>query len=269
MSTQLSRRAFNGLADLFQQASGIRLSEAKASLVTARLQRLATDYGEADVERFVQRVVAGEVPAAAVTQTVDRLTTNETYFFRERQHFDHLAARAAAHDRRREFRVWSAASSSGEEAYTIAMVLAEALGRAPWRVIGTDLSTAMVRDAQRALYPMERAQNVPPTLLKKWCLKGTGEHAGHLLMARELRERVSFECANLMQPLPELPDFDVIFLRNVLIYFDADAKAAIVGRVIERLRPDGVLYTGHAESLTMLNLPLKMQAMAVYARAPA
>jgi chemotaxis protein methyltransferase CheR len=109
---------------------------------------------------------------------------------------------------------------------------------------------------------------VPPDYLKRFCLKGQGSHEGSLLIARELRERVQFLQANLMQTLPgELPMFDVIFLRNVLIYFDNDAKAEIVRRVLGRLKPDGVLYIGHAESMTALNLPLKQLATAIYGHA--
>ena len=130
------------------------------------------------------------------------------------------------------------------------------------------LSTTVVDAARRGLYPLDRARLTPPPLLKRHCLKGTGEYAGQLLVSRELRERVSFRVANLMQPLPkDLPAFDVIFLRNVLIYFETDAKAAIVRRVIERLKPGGVLYTGHAESLSMLGLPLRALAPAVHVAA--
>ena len=147
------------------------------------------------------------------------------------------------------------------------MVLADALGRKPWKVVGTDLSTAVVESAQRALYPLERARMVPPAYLKRFCLKGNGPHEGSLLITRELRERVRFQTANLMQDLPELPMFDVIFLRNVLIYFDNDAKAQIVRRVLGRLKRDGVLYIGHAESMSALNLPLRPLATAIYGHA--
>ena len=134
-------------------------------------------------------------------------------------------------------------------------------------MIGTDLSTAMVESAQRGLYSMERARMVPAGYLKRFCLKGIGEHDGELLISRDLRQRVRFIAANLMQPLPELPMFDVIFLRNVLIYFDNDAKREIVKRVLTRMKPDGVLYTGHAESLSNLQLPVRVIATAIHAHA--
>lgn len=270
MTNTLSRKAFESITNLFHDVSGIRLGENKHALVTGRLQRLAAEAGESDLDAYVERLVRGHAPAAEMTRVIDRLTTNETYFFREPQHFNDLADRLQAHARsggRREFTVWSAASSSGEEAYSIAMLMADQLGDAPWRIVGTDLSTAMLDSARRGLYPLERARMVPPDYLKRFCLKGQGEHEGELLVAKALRQRVRFLPANLMQDLPELPQFDVIFLRNVLIYFDNDAKSAIVRRVLKQLRPDGVLYTGHAESLSTLGLPVRALATAIHVHA--
>ncbi|MBB5205671.1 chemotaxis protein methyltransferase CheR [Inhella inkyongensis] len=264
---QLQAATFAAITELFHRVSGIRLVESKQALVYGRLQKLALDHGQgADVEAFAQRLVRGQVSEALMVDLVDRLTTNETYFFREPQHFDDLRQRAQGAKSAREFLVWSGASSSGEEAYSIAMLLADCLGlNHPWSIWGTDLSTAMVESARQGLYSMERARNVPADYLRRFCLKGTQRYEGQLLMARELRAKTQFLGANLMQPLPgNLPAFDVIFLRNVLIYFDATAKAAIVRRVIEKLKPDGVLYTGHAESLTGLNLPLQAVAPAIY-----
>ncbi len=265
--TTLSARAFQSVAQLFQKVSGIRLNESKHALVTGRLQRLAQEAGETSLDAYVERLVGGHAPAEELTRLIDRLTTNETYFFREPQHFNHLAEHLEANPPRGEFAVWSAASSSGEEAYSIAMLLADKLGERPWRVIGTDLSTAVVASARRGLYPLERARMVPPAYLKRFCRKGQGEHDGQMLVARALRQRVQFLPANLMQELPQLPAFDVIFLRNVLIYFDNEAKGQIVRRVLGRLKPEGLLYTGHAESLSTLNLPVRALATAVHVHA--
>lgn len=264
--TALSRKAFESVTQLFHSVSGIQLGEHKHALVSGRLQRLAQEAGENDLDAYVNRLVSGTAPAAEMTRVIDRLTTNETYFFREPQHFNDLSQRLRAHAAagRAEFTVWSAASSSGEEAYSVAMLMADVLGDTPWQVIGTDLSTSVVESARRGLYPMERARMVPPAYLKRFCLKGQGEHEGQLLVAKALRERVRFLAANLMQTLPQLPAFDVIFLRNVLIYFDNDAKAQIVRRVLAQLKPKGVLYTGHAESLSTLNLPVKSLATAIH-----
>jgi chemotaxis protein methyltransferase CheR len=262
----LSTQGFEQVTRLFQQVSGIRLTEAKRQLVIGRLHKLAEEHGSASLDQYVQSLVQGADPDEVV-KVVDKLTTNETYFFREPAHFNVLGDLLAARTSKEEFRVWSAASSSGEEAYSIAMLLAERLGQAPWRVLGTDLSTAMVDSARRAMYPLERARNVPPHFLKRFCLKGQPPYDGHLLICRELRERVRFEGANLKRELPNIGLFDVIFLRNVLIYFEAPAKREIVQRVMRQLKPDGLLFTGHAESLANLDLGLRSTQPAVYAHA--
>ena len=263
----LSTKAFESVTQLFHSVSGIKLGPQKQALVAGRLQRLAQEAGEADVDAYVEKVLRGETPAHEMTRVIDRLTTNETYFFREPQHFNDLQRRLSEHRGNEAFKVWSAASSSGEEAFSTAMVLADTLGRRPWQVIGTDLSTAMVESATRALFVLERARMVPADYLKRYCLKGQGQHEGSLLIVRELREQVRFLQANLMQDLPELPLFDVIFLRNVLIYFDNEAKSQIVRRVLGRLKPDGVIYIGHAESMSTLNVPLRPLGTAIYGHA--
>jgi chemotaxis protein methyltransferase CheR len=263
----LSDASFAAVTDLFASVSGIRLGPIKKPLVEGRLQRIAQQAGHDRLDDYVRMLIARADPEE-VTRVVDKLTTNETYFFREPQHFEHLKARLHQQPANAPLRVWSAASSSGEEAFSLAMLLADELGERPWTIVGTDLSTTVVQQAQRALYPMERARNLSPQQLKRHCLRGAGEYDGQLLIQRSLRERVSFRCANLMQPMPrDLGQFDVIFLRNVLIYFDAPGKAAIVRRVLGHLKPDGHLYTGHAESLANLELPVRAVGTAVYAHA--
>jgi chemotaxis protein methyltransferase CheR len=262
----LSPQGFNTVTRLFQEVSGIRLTESKRSLVVGRLQKLATERGIDDLDQYVDQLARGQ-DADELVRVVDRLTTNETYFFREPQHFEFLAELVADRPPGGELRVWSGASSSGEEAYSIAMLLADKLGDAPWRITGTDLSTAMVDAARRGLYPMERARNVPLDYLKRFCLKGQAPYENQLLIRRELRNRVQFLGANLKQDLPDIGLFDVIFLRNVLIYFEPADKADIVKRVMRQLKPGGLLLTGHAESLSGYNLGLRAIRTAVYARA--
>lgn len=262
----LSTQTFDAVTRMFEDVSGIRLGAAKRALVTGRLQRMAQDRDQPDVDAYVRGLLQRRDPAE-IGEVVDRLTTNETYFFREPKHFEALVQRAQAHavgGGSQAFRVWSAASSSGEEAYSIAMVLADRLGSRPWEVVGTDLSSAMVRNAQRALYPLDRARDTPPELLRKHCRRGEGRYEGQFLVSRELRQRVGFQQANLTEKLPEIGFFDVIFLRNVLIYFDVPGKIDIVRRVATRLKPGGQLYTGHAESLNGMDTGLRQVRTAVY-----
>ena len=260
----LSQASFSAVVNMFHDVSGIRLVDSKRQLVIGRLQRLAKEAGTDNLDDYVAQMLRGSEQERV--KVVDRLTTNETYFFREPQHFDFLNKWLAQRAPGQKVRIWSAASSSGEEAYSIAMVLADKIGSAGWEIVGTDLSTTVVESARRALYPMDRARQTPPDYLKRFCLKGQGPYQGQLLVSKALRQNVRFQTANLMQPLPDLGQFDIVFLRNVLIYFEPDAKREIVERVIRLIKPNGYLFTGHSESLSNLQLDLKSVSPAIYAR---
>jgi chemotaxis protein methyltransferase CheR len=262
----LSQQSFAAVTDMFHRISGIRLTEAKLPLVAGRLQKLAQQRGVSNLDDYVSHLMRGD-DVDELAKVVDKLTTNETYFFREPAHFDFLANWVRTRTPGSRLRVWSGASSSGEEAYSIAMLLAECLGLDGWEIVGTDLSSAMVESARTGLYPVERAQKVPMAYLKRWCLRGQGDYEGQLLVAKELRARVRFEQANLTHDLPDIGQFDVIFLRNVLIYFDNPGKLAIVRRVLTHLKPGGVLMSGHAESIANLGLPIRTLVSAVYTHA--
>ena len=263
----LSPQSFTAVTNFFFERSGIRLGPEKHALVQGRLQRLATEANHGDINQYVRSVLTGS-DTVELTRVVDRLTTNETYFFREPQHFQFLGNLLSEPRHGKPLRIWSAASSSGEEAYSIAMVLQDRLkGTANWEVIGTDLSTKMVDTASRGLYPIERAEGIPDYYRNQFCMRGRGEYEGKMLMAKELRQRVTFMTANLLEPLPDVGMFDVIFLRNVLIYFDVPTKAEIVKRVIQQLKPGGFLLSGHSESLANLDVPLRTVQSAVYSQA--
>jgi len=248
---------------IFDEA-GITLSDAKKALVTGRLSKRLAHHQLASFGDYFQLLRSGHA-GAEVQTAIDLLTTNETYFFREPKHFDFLRQQAlAAQAMGQSFRVWSAASSSGEEAYSVAMVLADTLGMGPWDVLGTDISTRVLQDAARALYSMERARHVPQAFLRTYCLKGHGEHEGMLLIDRSLRQRVHFSHVNLNTNLPDLGSFDIVMLRNVMIYFSDDTKQQVVQRVAAALKPGGHLLVGHSESLNSLKVSLKPVAPSIY-----
>lgn len=248
---------------IFDQA-GITLSAQKKALVMGRLGKRLSHHQLETFGEYFQLLASGQCPDEVQT-AVDLLTTNETYFFREIKHFEFLRAQAtAARQRGQSFRVWSAASSSGEEAYSIAMVLDDCLGSGPWEVIGTDISTRMLKDATRALFTLDRARHVPPDYLRRYCLKGSAEYEGKLLIDRGLRSRVKFRYANLNAPLPELGQFDIVFLRNVMIYFNNDTKKQVVKRVVSALKPNGYFFVGHSESLNDVTQAVQSVAPAIY-----
>jgi chemotaxis protein methyltransferase CheR len=241
---------FAKMQALVLQVTGITLSDQKKALVVGRLGsrlRIRRVASFLDYWRLLQNPAEGDELQTAI----DLITTNETSFFRESEHFNILGdyirqLRPVPYP----FRVWSAASSSGEEAYTLAMVLSELLGNGDWRILGTDISTRVLERARRAVYPMERARTIPLDLLHKHCLKGQGKQEGMFQLSGAIRERVSFTQANLCEPLPKLGPFDVAFLRNILIYFDVAQKKKVVAAVAGQVKSGGLLIVGHSESLT-------------------
>ena len=166
--------------------------------------------------------------------------------------------------RPRPVRVWCAAASTGEEPYSLAMVLADHLGITGWELLATDISRKVLAQAARGLYRMERLEQMPQEYLKQYCLRGVDEYQGQLAIHPELRKKVTFAQHNLLHPLVGHEKFDVIFLRNVLIYFDQPTKQLVLERVIQNLRPNGWLILGHCESLMGLHVPLTQEVPSVY-----
>jgi len=239
---------------LFQQLiykiAGISLSDAKKILLVGRLGRRLKAYELGTFTQYYRMLASGEHPEEVQTM-VDLLTTNETYFFREPRHFAFL--RDEIIRKRRSpapFRVWSAASSSGEEVYTLAMVLAENLPNTPWEVVGSDISTQVLAKAATGHYSLARTEGIPPGYMTKYCLKGVRSHADTFLIVPELRKKTHFYQINLTHPIDaEIGEFEVIFLRNVMIYFDPQTKAKVVHNLLPRLKSGGHLIIGHSETL--------------------
>ncbi|MBB3224250.1 CheR family methyltransferase [Pseudoduganella umbonata] len=267
----INEREFARFQRFILDIAGITMSDAKKALVSGRLAKRLHHFGLDSYDAYFELLADGQHPDEAQV-AVDLLTTNETYFFREARHFDLLREAAAAHGSAgtTPFRVWSAACSSGEEPYSIAMVLADVLGNAPWEVVASDISTRVLQRARIGHYPMERATHVPPDYLKRFCLKGIREQQGTLLVDRALRQRVQFRQVNLNTQLPDqLGMFDVIFLRNVMIYFNADTKRQVVARVTSRLKPGGHFFIGHSESLQDISSAVQPVIPSVYRKAAA
>lgn len=248
----LSDLEFRKFQSMIYDIAGISMSAAKKPLVSGRLSKRVKQRGLDSYGEYF-RLITESGEASELQMAVDLLTTNETYFFREPRHFDFLRQQVLPQvSSGQPFRVWSAACSSGEEPYSIAMMLAGELGEAPWEIVASDLSTRVLERARGGLYALERAKHIPHRYLTAHCLKGTGEYEGMFLVNRRLRERVRFMQVNLNAALPEVGKFDVIFLRNVMIYFDNDTKRQVVDRLINQLHPGGYFIVGHSESLNGL-----------------
>ena len=251
----ISDQEFTLFQRLIYKIAGISLGDSKKILLVGRLTRRLKVYEFGTFTQYYRMLATGDHPEELQTM-VDLLTTNETYFFREPKHFEFLRDEIV---RKRKspatFRVWSAASSSGEEIYTLAMVLADSLPNSPWEIVGSDISTQVLAKAATGHYSLARTEGIPPEFMKKYCLKGVRSHAGTFLIAPELRKRTSFYQINLTQPVAaEIGEFEVIFLRNVMIYFDQETKAKVVNNLLPRLKSGGHLIIGHSETLNGLKI---------------
>jgi len=274
-SPRLAPRDFTRFQALVQREAGIWLSEAKRALLVGRLSRRLRELSLSDFGEYYRRVEADE---AERVRCLDLVTTNETSFFREPRHFEVLAAEflprlraeAEAGRRPRRVRAWSAACSSGEEPWTLAMVLATAFPPGSgWEleVLATDLSTRVLERARAGLYPVERARDIPEPARKAFMLRGTAGSEGLMKVGPELRPLVRFARLNLVADAwPGLGVFDLVFCRNVLIYFAPETKAAVVSHLVSHLAPDGALFLGHAESLSGMSLPVQAHSPTVYVR---
>lgn len=250
---------------LIYQIAGISLADSKKVLLVGRLGKRLRALGLESYSAYYRHVASGNDPEERQTM-IDLLTTNETYFFREEAHFNFLRETVIPrHPAGQSFDVWSAASSTGEEIYTLCMVLADELGiDGAWSVLGSDISTQVLRTAQRGHYWLDRTRGLPQDYLRKYCLKGVRSQEGSFLIAPELRRHTRFQQINLNTALPEIGRFHVVFLRNVMIYFDNDTKRKVVARIVEKIRPGGYIIVGHSESLNGINEDVRPVRPTIY-----
>ena len=260
---------YRRITDLMYAAIGLSFNESKKPLVSSRLASRVERLGLGGFEDYFA-LISGPQDGGEFQMAVDLLTTNETYFFREPAHYE-LLEKELTHTKPRSLAVWSAASSFGDEAYSTAMLLAEQemKGRigSDWQILGTDISDRVLRSASEAVYPVDRLRNVSAERLKRFCLRGEGDSDGLVQIQPAVRKHVRFGQLNLCEPIEGLGPFDVIFLRNVLIYFDAKTKAEVVDRVLTQLRPGGLFFIGIAEGRVACSTPLQVLAPGAFRKA--
>ncbi len=258
----LSDKEFSGFSRMIFDQAGIHMNPSKKPLVSGRLTKRLSHHG---LDSYADYLSLVNKDAEERQIAINLLTTNETYFFREPKHFEFLADVIAPELRGRSpIRIWCGASSTGEEPYTIAMTLAEALGHTRFDILASDISTRVLDTARKALYPIEDAKDIAPALRAKYCLKGVGPQEGWFLIDKPLRDRIQFDQINLNAPLPSMGPFDVIFLRNVMIYFNPDTKRDLLARLIPLLRPGGYFLISHSESLHGVTNQLQMVKPSIY-----
>src|SRR5690554_1077206 len=261
-NVQLHQSEFVKLQQMIHSIAGIHMTEVKKPLMTGRLYKRLRHHQLNSYGDYISLI---ERDPEEQKVAVDLLTTNETHFFREPKHFAWLQQQVLPNiSRQHRFRCWSAASSSGQEAYSLAMLLHDQLGNNGWEVYGSDINSQVVNVARQGLYPIKLAEEIPSEYLKTYCLKGVNQQEGQLKIDPALMGKVRFEIINLNEKLPDVGMFDVIFLRNILIYFQQDTKRAVVARLLEKLKTGGYLIIGHSETLYGIFPELKPLAPSIY-----
>ncbi|MDO8349118.1 MAG: protein-glutamate O-methyltransferase CheR [Planctomycetota bacterium] len=270
MERDLSTPEFSRFQALIYELAGIHYPDEKLALLSNRIRRRLRATGLTTYDAYLGSLGSGK--AAECSSFLDAVTTNETYFFRCQRHWDHFRqwAQQRASDpatRRDGFRIWSAAASSGAEAFTAVIVLHQILGPdfggVPVEVLGTDLSTQVLEEAQKGIYrPYALAQTDPAIVRQYFRRAGPDE----LVFDPQLAKVVRFERHNLMDPLPRRVAFDFVFLRNVMIYFDARSKARVLQNAFAATRPGGILLVGEAESLINVDQPFQYVKPSVFCK---
>ncbi|MFD2113325.1 CheR family methyltransferase [Thiorhodococcus fuscus] len=263
----LEEAEFERFRTFIRERAGISLAPHKHQMVSARLQRRLRHLGMRSFGEYLDRIAAPD-NGAERQHLIDLLTTNETYFYREPAHFDFILQQILPDYHGHPLRAWSAACSSGEEVYTLAMTLAEGLGLGQWDILGTDISSRVLDQARRALYPLDRAKRLPRPWLEKYCLKGVRSQAGNLLIDPRLKGRVRLLQHNLMQPLSQQQTFELVLLRNVLIYFDLPTKQRVLDALTPSIAPGGYLLISHVESLQGIRTDLHMVRPSIFRKPP-
>lgn len=264
-SAEMSDAEFNKLSKFIYEVYGIKMPIAKKVMLQSRLQKRLRDLQFTTYKDYIDHVFSpsGE---NEIIHMMDVVSTNKTDFFRESTHFDYLTQDILKKQYvnkagRNLIKVWSAGCSSGEEPYTLAMVFAEFAENNPsfdFQIFATDISTRMLETAAKAIYSEEKVEIIPLALKKKYLLRSKDRTLKTIRMIPALRSKISYKRLNLIDPVYDVHDtFDVVFCRNVLIYFDRPTQEKVINKLCSHLKPGGYFFLGHSESVTGMQVPLK------------
>ena len=266
----MSEPEFAAFSRFIHQACGIKMPQAKKTMLEARLAKRLKALGLADFGAYREFVFSPDGQRQELGKLIDAVTTNTTCFFREPRHFDYLARRlvpALRAQTSRPVMAWSAGCSSGEEPYSLGMVLDYCLGER-FSILATDICTTVLRRAAQAIYPVDVAGRIPPEFRPRYLLRSKDPTAGQIRVAPEIRRRISFRQLNFMTDFDLREEMQLIFCRNVVIYFNRQTQQALFGKLCRHLAPGGHLFIGHSESLSGMLLPLKQVAPSIYQKLP-
>lgn len=277
----LSTRDFTRLSDFIYEQCGIKMPPSKKTMLEARMQKRLRLLGMSSFADYVAWILSPGESDDELIHFIDIVTTNKTDFFREAGHFEYLVQstlpeliKSEGAGVKRRLTVWSAGCSTGEEPYTLAMVLSEFGERYPgfnfnFQILATDISTRVLEKARSGIYEMEKVEPIPLALKKKYLLRSKDSSKGLVRIAPELRNLVRFRRVNFMdEDFGLRENMDVIFCRNVIIYFDKPTQERLINKFCKYLITGGYLFVGHSETLNNLNVPVVQVAPTIY-RLPA
>jgi chemotaxis protein methyltransferase CheR len=257
---------FGKLSSYVYEELGIKMPSAKKIMLQSRLQKRLADLKIGSFKEYIDFVFSEKGLEDEIIKMIDLITTNKTDFFREASHFDYLTEIALpeicnGRSPKKIIKIWSAGCSSGEEPYTISIILKEFLQEYPdfdFEIYATDLSVRILKKAALAIYPEERINPVPQNLKRKYFLKSKDQDSKSVRLIPEIRSKVTFNRLNFMDPYYSIDrEFDIIFCRNVLIYFDRETQQQVINKLTSKLKYDGFFFLGHSESITNMKVPLR------------
>jgi chemotaxis protein methyltransferase CheR len=262
---KMSDADFNKLSVFINREYGIKLPYAKKTMLQCRLQKRLSSLNMSNFTDYSDYIFSPEGKEKELIHMVDMVTTNKTDFFREPAHFvfmqDRVLPEFIQETGNRKLKAWSAGCSSGEEVYTLAIVLQEFLKNYSgydYSILGTDISTRILSRAVNAIYSMERIANIPLDLKKKYFLKSKDAGNPTVRVVKELRSKARYQRLNFMDDVYDISDMhDIVFCRNVLIYFERDIQEKVINRLCQKLRYGGYFFLGHSESIMGMKVPLK------------
>ncbi|PLX19716.1 MAG: chemotaxis protein CheR [Marinilabiliales bacterium] len=265
---------FNRLSNFVFQQSGIKMPPIKKIMLQSRLQRRLRDLKITSFKEYADYVFSDEGQKYEIVHMLDAVSTNKTDFYREPVHFDFLRNQILPEfykeDKRNAMKIWSAGCSSGEEPYTIAITLNEFKISNPgfdYEILGTDISTKILQQANSAIYKEDRINVVPLDIKKKYFLKSKDRENKTVRVGKQLREKIRYQRLNFMDLTYNINDFfDVIFCRNVLIYFNRETQEEVIHKLCKNLKSGGYLFIGHSESILGMDLPLQQIKPTIYKR---
>jgi len=266
MSAELSERQFKRISQLVYRLCGINLKSGKEALVRARLMKRLRALGMKSFNEYI-RYIESDRGVQELGLMIDVITTNKTSFFREQEHFSYLGEKILPELKARRLRFWSAGCSSGEEPFSLAILLREEVPDIEFkdvRILGTDISTRMLERARKAIYGEETLQDLPPSILRKYFIRIRKESPRIYKVKDNVRAMVRLAWLNLMDSWPMNGPFNVIFCRNVMIYFDRATQEKLINRFWNLLEPGGYLFVGHSEGLSAISHRFRYVQPAVY-----